>query len=197
MASESTSTKRITTLGILSALGTVLMLIEIPYPLVPFLTIDLSDVVVLIVFLLYGWKEAAFVGLLKAVAHMLFKGAVGPLAIGQLTAFLASMSYVLGMYISTNRLNQNRYVSAIVTVLLVTLIMTVGNYLFITPIWFGQTTYLDVQSWVTPDAFGLTASGGYLTTILLVYVPFNLIKGTVIMVVYFIVSEIVKVYLDK
>ena len=132
-------TKKLVTVGILSALGAILMIIEIPYPLVPFLMIDLSDVVVLVVFAFYGWKEAALVGLLKALIHALTKGAVGPIFIGQITAFIASMSYVLGMYIATNKLNLNRLLSAVVAVAIVTLILTTANYLFITPIWFGET----------------------------------------------------------
>jgi riboflavin transporter FmnP len=182
-------TKKMVTLGILSALGAILMIIEIPYPLVPFLMIDLSDVVVLVIFAFYGWKEAALVGLLKTTIHALTKGAVGPMFIGQITAFIASMSYVLGMYISANKLNLNRLLSAIVSVMIVTIILTVANYLFITPIWFGGTTFLDIKDWVTPDAFGMDVQGGYLLTILIVYVPFNLLKGAVITSVYFVVYK--------
>ena len=180
-------TRKIVTLGILSALGAILMIIEIPYPLVPFLMIDLSDVVVLVIFAFYGWKEAATVGLLKAIIHALTKGAVGPMFIGQITAFIASMSYVFGMYISTNKLNLNRLFSAVVAVLVVTIILTAANYLFITPIWFGETTYLDIKDWVTPGAFEIDIEGGYLLTILIVYVPFNLLKGAVITSVYYMV----------
>ncbi len=182
-------TRKMVTLGILSALGAILMIIEVPYPLVPFLMIDLSDVVVLVIFAFYGWKEAATVGLLKAIIHALTKGAVGPMFIGQITAFVASMSYVLGMYISTNKLNLNRLFSAIVSVMVVTIILTVANYFFITPIWFGGTTYLDIKDWVTPGAFELDIEGGYLLTILIVYVPFNLLKGTIITSVYFMVYK--------
>lgn len=182
-------TRRMVTLGILSALGAILMIIEIPYPFVPFLMIDLSDVVILVVFAFYGWREAALVGLLKTVIHALTKGAVGPAYIGQITAFIASMSYVLGMYISTNKLNLNRLFSAILSVIIVTVILTIGNYLFITPIWFGELTFLDIKDWVTPSSFGLSVGGGYLLTILMIYVPFNLIKGAIITTVYFLVYK--------
>lgn len=182
-------TKKLVTLGILSALGAILMIIEIPYPLVPFLMIDLSDVVVLIVFAFYGWKEAATVGLLKVVIHALTKGSIGPAYIGQITAFIASMSYVLGMYISMNKLRFNRLFSAILSVILITVILTLANYFFITPIWFGGLTYLDIKDWVNPSTFGLNISGGYLITILLVYVPFNLLKGAIITSVYFLVYK--------
>lgn len=192
MTKSDMTTNRIATIGILSALGAVLMLIEIPYPFIPWLTFDISDVVVLVIFVRYGWKDAALVGILKAVVHLLFKGAVGPIAIGQITAFITSMSYVLGMYITTNRLNLNRYLGAGLTVILVTTILTTANYFFITPIYLGGMTYLDVQSWVTPETFGLAAGGGYLTAILIAYVPFNLLKGVLITGSFLAISEVIK-----
>ena len=198
MAAKANQTRRMVTLGILSALGTILMIIEIPYPFVPFLKIDLSDVVVLVVFMLYGWKESLIVGILKAAVHLLIMGPVGPAGIGQITAIIASMSYVLGMYVTTNKLNLNRVLSVALTVLIVTTILTVLNYLFITPIWFGGLTYLDIQTWVTPQSFNenLSISGGYLTAIIIAYVPFNILKGLVITIVYFIIDAILKSYLD-
>ncbi|MFV0246932.1 MAG: hypothetical protein ACK5HS_03260, partial [Mycoplasmatales bacterium] len=45
----------ITFSGILSAIGIIVNYIEIPYPLVPWLKIDLSEIVVLIATLLNIW----------------------------------------------------------------------------------------------------------------------------------------------
>lgn len=180
-------TKKMVTLGIMSTLGAILMIYELIYPIVPFLMIDFSDVVVLIIFAFYGWKEAATVGLLKAVIHALTKGSVGPMFIGQITAFIASMSYVLGMYISSHKFKLNRILSAVFSVVIVTIILTAANYLFITPIWFGQVTFLGVKDWLTPGDFNINIEGGYLLTILIVYVPFNILKGTLITSVYFMV----------
>lgn len=183
------NTRELVTVAILSALGAVFMLIEIPYPIIPFLAIDLSDIVVLIAFLIYGWKHAGIVGILKVVVHALFKGPVGPAYIGQITAFVASMSYVFGMFLLKDKLNLKDIASAIGTVLIVTFVLTFANYLFITPIWFGGLTFLDVQAWVTPEAFGLNASGGYLAAIIFAYVPFNLIKGTIIVGIYYAIKK--------
>lgn len=193
MKSNQFTTQKIALLGILSALGAVLMLFEIPYLV---MAIDLSDIVVMVAFLLFGWKEAALVGLVKALAHMMFKGPVGPIAIGQITAFVASMSFVLGIviankFISIKHVLASKVVKGIIVVSTVTTILTVANYFFITPIWFGRTTFLDVQSWVTPAAFGLNISGGYLLTILVVYVPFNIIKATLIMFVFAAVERVI------
>lgn len=190
MTKESKTTKKIVTLGILSALGALLMLIQIPYPPVPFLKLEVSDVVVLVVFMLYGWKESFMVGVLKAFVNLLVFGPAGYYAIGQIVAVIASMSYVFGLYLTVNKMKLNKYLGAAITVVIMTIIMVVCNYLFVTPIYVGGLTFLDVRSYINPEAFGLQVSGGYLTAILLVYVPFNLLKGIIITAVFIPVNEI-------
>lgn len=194
MTLTNNQTRKLVTLGILSALGTVLMIFEFPY-FVPGLFLDLSDVVVLIVFMMYGWKEAALVGALKAILHFITKSAVGPLAIGQITAFLASMSYVLGMYLAMKKFKLNKYIAGIVTLILVVFLMTVANYFFVTPIWFGQYWYTQVKDWANLASWGLSGGDGYLRMILVIYVPFNLVKGSMIIAAFLAVYTILQGYI--
>lgn len=190
MTKESKTTKKIVTLGILSALGALLMLLEIPYPPVPFLKLEISDVVVLVVFMIYGFKESFMVGILKALVNLLVFGPAGFYAVGQIVAVIASMSYVFGMYVTTNRFHFNKYVGAVITIFIVTTTMVIANYLFVTPIYVGELTFLDVREYINPQAFGLDMNGGYLTAILIVYVPFNIIKGTFVTGIFIAVNEI-------
>lgn len=195
---SSYQTKKITTIGILGALGAVLMVFaQIPYPPVPFLKIEFSDVVVLIAFMLYGWKSAVFVGLLKAAVNAMVMGPVGPIAIGQISAFVASMSYVGGMYLAL-RLNllSKKLIASLMTVAIVVVVMVIINYFFVTPIYFGEWTYLGVKDWLGPSSFGLSGEYGYLATIIVVYTPFNLIKGAAVLSVFFIIYKAIKTYLD-
>lgn len=192
MLKENETTKRIVTLGILSALGAVLMFIQIPYPFAPFLKFDISDVVVLVMFSMYGWKESFIVGVLKALVNAMVFGAAGPYFIGQIIAVIASMSYVLGMYLFVTTLRTNKYVGAGLTVLVVTIIMLICNYLFVTPIYTGALTFLDVKDTLTPSTFGINVEGGYLSLILVLYTPFNLIKGIMIMGIFIPINEILK-----
>merc|ERR1711879_269454 len=112
------------------------------------------------------------------------------MGIGQITAVIASMSYVIGMFSTLKVYKINRYFSAGITVLFVTVVLVIANYLFITPIWFGQLTFLDVRDWVTLEAFGLEGTSGYLGTIIAVYLPFNLIKGLLISLGFISIYEI-------
>jgi len=191
--------QKIAILGVLSALGAILMaFIQLPYPPVPFLRIEFSDVAVLLAFLLYGFKEAAFVGALKAVVNVLIFGPVGPIAIGQISAFIASMGYVFGLFVMLKVLAKNHGVlRAGFIIIEVTLLMTFVNYFFVTPIYFGSWTYLGVQDWLNLSSFGLSGTGTYLTTILIVYVPFNILKGAAVMGVYVVIAKAIQAYLNE
>ncbi|MFH5882411.1 ECF transporter S component [Liberiplasma polymorphum] len=191
------ATKRITTLGILGALGAILMTyIQVPYPPLAFLKIEFSDVVVLIAFVLFGWKEAAFLGLLKAAINALVWGLVGPYGIGQIAAFIASMTYVAGMYLAIKLTIQNKqWLTMILTVSLVTIVMVIANFFFVTPLYVGMS-FTEAVSLLTPGSFGFNVSGGYTAAILIAYVPFNLIKGILIMTIFFIIKKALFTYLE-
>ena len=88
---ERTKTRKIVLAAVLAALGMILGLLEIPYPFAPWLNLDLSEVVVLMAISMLGFKTALFVCVCKFFISILFKGPVGPIAIGQITALIASL----------------------------------------------------------------------------------------------------------
>lgn len=181
-------------IALLSALGAILMsFIQLPYPIAPFLRIEFSDVAVLIAFLLFGWKEAVFVGLFKAVLNGMILGPVGPLWIGQISAFLASMAYVSGLFLVL-RLSKIKHpiVLALMVVVWVTSLMLAVNYFIVTPVYL-QTNFIAIRNSIALRDFlafiGFDTSLGYLTFTVVLYAPFNFIKGSAIMAVYFVVSR--------
>ena len=89
---ESTKTQKMVLAAMLAALGMILNLIEIPYPFAPWLNLDLSEIVVLVAISTLGFIPALFVCICKFVVSILFKGPVGPMAIGQIAALIASLS---------------------------------------------------------------------------------------------------------
>jgi len=194
--------KKISTVSILSALGMVLMLIEIPFFMAG-LNFDISDLVVLVAFMMFGWKEALTVGVLKALIHALLKPAFGPLYIGELTAFIASAVLVLGMWLSINKFKFNNIITAIFSVALVTIILTFLNYIFITPMWAvyltswtpSFATFLDVKDINVAELMGVNANFSYLAAILAIFIPFNIVKGTILFLLYFAIEKSIKAYL--
>ncbi|QMS84287.1 ECF transporter S component [Candidatus Xianfuyuplasma coldseepsis] len=169
-------TQRLTALGVLSALATALMYLELPFVFYNFLRIDLSDVVVLLVFIFFGAKEGLLVAFVKSSIHFVFPGTNYTAGVGELAAFLASAAYIGGFYFATNKLNLKVLLSMVFSVVFMSLLMTFANWLFITPL-FG----IALAGEVFPNIFNPT----YITTILSVYIPFNLIKGGIIMAVFY------------
>jgi len=90
---------RLSTLAMLAALGFVLMTFaQIPYPLAPWLKIEVSEVVVLIAFALYGFWGGFSVALLKTLLNMAVFGlSKDPLGVGYLTAMFGSLLFLLGL----------------------------------------------------------------------------------------------------
>lgn len=187
-------TFKLVLLSLLGALGALLMnFVRIPYPFAPFLMIEFSDVVVLIAFLLFGWKEALFMGALKAVLNTLILGPVGPMAIGQISAFLASMAYVSGLYLVLKlKVSNKPFIIAPLVILWMTFLMLVVNYVLVTPVYLG-TNFIDIQDSFAYAGFleflGLDPNLGYAAFTVIIYAPFNLLKGAAVMFVYFVISR--------
>ena len=194
-----TDTKKLATLGVLTALGAVLMILEIPYPFFDgSLNFELSDVVVLIVLVMYDWKSASLVAILKGIVHILFKGAIGPFAIGQLMAMLASLVYIFSFYLTTNKLNLSKVVGAVITVLIATLVLVVANYVIVIPIYITGEFTLFTQVASGDLIGGLNwfyepgIESNYLGLVAFIFLPFNLIKGVIVMSGYFAVLKVLK-----
>ncbi|MGL5914842.1 MAG: ECF transporter S component, partial [Culicoidibacterales bacterium] len=171
--------KKITFIGIFAALAVVLSLIAIPYPLVPFLKFDLSEIVVLVAVSTVGLTPAIFIALLSALLNFLILGPVGPFGIGQVALFLSGVTIAASYALFRQKFKLSALVSMVITSIFFTIVITTLNYFWITPIYFGMnfTTALESISLVQ---FGLSDTtvflNPYLTATLLVYIPFNLLK---------------------
>lgn len=191
---------KLTTLALLSALGVVLMsYIEIPYPPAPFLKIEVSDFVVMFTFLLFGFKEALIVAVIKTLGDLMFRGAVGPMAVGQITAFIASISYVMMLFVANKLIRSNKVGFKVIKYLLVVTgvaaIMCVANYFFLTPIFLGKFSFLDMSN---DSLSSMTGINSYLLSIVILYLPFNFIKGTLIsLIAIFFGDVLLEMYRKK
>lgn len=177
---------KLTTLSILAAIGSILMLpfLEIPYPLAPMLMIEFSDAVVLLTYSIFGFKEAILVSIFKTLINLFLRGPVGPIAIGQITALLTSLNFCFGLYVANKFLKiKNKILESIIVIFVVTIFLTFYNYLFITPIYLGQISFLDFYN-ANLELFNF--KGSYLKVIILIYVPFNIIKGSLVSIIYFL-----------
>ena len=206
---ETTKTRKLVLSAALAALGMILGLLEIPYPLAPWLNLDLSEIVVIMAISMLGFKSALFVCVCKFFVSILFKGPVGPIAIGQITALIASLTiccvyYYLSRHLKLQKEWQSYAVNMIITMFVFAMVMFILNYLFVTPTYLTQkpTWYtdlpfvLDINSFNQQYGTNMSVPGflnflsPYGQAIIIIYFPLNFIKGIISAIVYYIVRPI-------
>lgn len=188
------STKNLVLLAVLIALGAILMSIEIPYPPAPFLKFDLSELVILLTVEIFGLLPAILVAAFKSLIHVMIFGITTPMSIGTITAFIASVTIAILYVLTKKYLKGNHFgIKAfrfIITIAGFSAVLTICNYFFITPIYFGGLWFTDVRDWATLSSFipGLPFDLGYGAAIAFVYIPFNALKGLLVLSVYEIIA---------
>ncbi|WP_207695631.1 hypothetical protein DOK67_0002249 [Enterococcus sp. DIV0212c] len=169
-------TRDITFVGVLSALGFVLMLFSFPVlPMFSYLKIDFSDVAVIIGMYIISPVAGVCIALIKTILHYLSTGGDIAKLIGDVTSFIASLSVTLPFYYFTkNKLSKkNILLGGLSSTIFLTVILALANYFVITPL------YLSVLNM----DFGMTT----LKLITVSIIPFNLIKGLILSVMFLIV----------
>ncbi len=188
------STKNLVLLAVLIALGAILMSIEIPYPPAPFLKFDLSELVILLTVEIFGLLPAILVAAFKSLIHVMIFGITTPMSIGTITAFIASVTIAILYVLTKKYLKGNHFgikaFRIIITIAGFSVVLTICNYFFITPIYFGGLWFTDVRDWATLSSFipGLPFDLGYGAAIAFVYIPFNALKGLLVLSVYEIIA---------
>ena len=90
-----TRTKIIAVTGMLGALSSVLMLFELPIPLVPsFIKMDFSELPIIIAGFLYGPLYGSAAALIKILLHLVMKG-TSTGGVGELANLAGSLAYML------------------------------------------------------------------------------------------------------
>lgn len=195
---KNTKTKKMVMIAILSALGMILNLIEIPYPFAPWLNFDLSEIVILSAVSTMGIVPAIFVCICKFLASILFKGPVGPFAIGQITSLIASLSICITYYLLKKLFHfkkdwLNYTLNMLLTMMTFAFIMYIINYLFVTPTylmnrptWYTQLPFsVDIMAFNKQYGVNITIPAllnflsPYAQAIFIIYFPFNFLKGII------------------
>lgn len=200
------STRSMVLISLLTALATVLMLFEIPNPLVPFLKFDLSDAIVLVALATFGLKVGFGVSVLRLVLFGLIQGNLDGSAfpyVGLMGAFFATTALMGGYLVATHVWHLNRWVTSLVMISSLTVVMTVLNYFFITPLYFGwpNVSFAEIQvafaGFLNFDTGGAFQSNSYLLANLFAYVPFNAFKGVFISVLFFVLQPRVSQLIER
>ncbi len=168
--------------GMLAALGVILTYVEIPLPFMPpFMKIDISDVPSMIAFFVLGFPTALFVTAVKDIIHLFVSDSLG---IGEICNFFVTLTY-LSLFRMVMR--YGKWAGYGAAILAMTAVAAFLNVYVLLPLYFAAFHIDQSQLLALTRATGnpVESLTGY---ILLVVVPFNLIKGTLIA----LVSEVVR-----
>ena len=195
---KNSKTKIMVTVAVLSAVATILFLIKIPLAFIapPFYELDLSNVVSLIGAFALGPVAGILIELLKNVINLIIDGSITG-GIGELSNFLTACAFVVpASFIYKYRKDKK---SAILGLFVGVITMTVFGFfsnLHIMIPAYSKALSLPLEQIVGMGTLIHSSIDSVFDLVFLCVVPFNLIKGTIISIVTFLlykkISKLIK-----
>ncbi|GEK88087.1 Riboflavin transporter FmnP [Alkalibacterium putridalgicola] len=183
---SNSKTKKLVGVAMLASLAWVISMLAFPVlPGSPFLKVDFSDLAVLFGMYVYGPAAGITIAFIRSLLSYAQKGGEMGFPIGDTAAFIASVSFTLPIYlvlIKHGSSLKNKIAGIFSSTLSLTVMMSVLNWLFIAP------AYMAVMGFDV---------GPMRTYLLLAVVPFNLIKGVLVGLVFYVAFSKLKPWLDK
>jgi riboflavin transporter FmnP len=202
------TTKKVAVIGILSAMATVLMILDFPIPLIPggIYKFDFSELPVMIASFAYGPATGVVMEFIKILLKLLIKG-TSTAFIGELANFVVGCSFVIpaATIYMFNKTKKRAIAACVVATICITAFSMLFNWLYLLPAFIkfytaqGRTTTME-------DIIGMGTKANSLIDseakfILLATGPFNLLKGVAVsiitMFVYKPMSRFIKSEVNK
>lgn len=179
-------TRKIVTVGILAALAWVVSQFSFPLlPWAPFLKIDFSDIPILLGMYVYGPMSGIAIAAIRSLLSYVMTGGEAGFPIGDTAAFFATLSYTLPIYyvIRNKKPSMKQAIlGGSVATLSLTAVLSVLNWLVIAPLY------------MTVMGFSVGPMRDYLA---ISVIPFNLLKGAFVAIIFFVAFFKLQPYLEK
>ena len=182
--------KKIATTGLLSALGGVLMLLEINIPLIPmFYQLDLSEVAGIMAGFLLGPVASVVVEFIKVVIHVILHGTHSAF-VGEFASFVLGCIFILpaSYFYHAHKNKKNAVISLIIGSICLILFGALFNAYYLIPKFadiygIGLDGILSMAQGVNPSITSVTKLILYAT------VPFNVVKSLVVSVIILLIYK--------
>ncbi|MBS4191075.1 ECF transporter S component [Bacillus sp. FJAT-49705] len=182
------SVKALVSIGMLSSIAYVLMLLNFPIPPFPqFLMIDFSDIPALIAALIFGPMAGILVELFKNILDYFMTGSATGVPVGHISNFIAGILFVLPTYYVYNKLKTKKGMTfgLVAGTLIMAIMMSVLNYFLILP---AYTFFLNMPAMSAPEIRTMIVKG---------ILPFNIIKGLIITTVFMLIFGRMNAWINK
>lgn len=185
------STKKMVSIAMLSAVASVLFMIEIP--IVLFYKLDLSNLPVLLGTFTYGPFAGVIILFIKDLLGLLHSSSGG---IGELADFLAAVPFVLicGYLYKNSKTKKIALISMSISTVLSSIVSVLLNAYVLIPL-FLPDKGLDGVVLMAQKAFPFIENGWQF--LLYITAPFNLLKGFVISLLTFAIYKKLSAFLLK
>lgn len=185
MVNQKLKLRSFVTIAMLSSISFILMMLNFPLPWFPvFLQIDFSDVPALIATITMGPVAGILVELFKNILDWIFSGTPTGVPVGHMANFATGLLFILPVYYIYKKLPTIKGLS--LGLIVGTVIMSVGmsllNYVAFLPMY----TYF--LGWGTFDMK---------ETIVLGILPFNIVKGIMLMVIVILLYRTMKIWIEN
>ncbi|MEK4252895.1 MULTISPECIES: ECF transporter S component [Ureibacillus] len=173
------------TIAMLSSISFILMFLNFPLPYFPvFLEIDFSDVPALIAAITMGPVAGILVELIKNILNWLFMGAPTGVPVGHMANFATGILFIMPVYYVYKRTNSLK--GLIFGLIAGTFTMSIGmsilNYVAFLPMY---TYFLGMGTFDVKE------------TIVLGILPFNIIKGILLMVLVLMLFRTMRNWIEN
>lgn len=164
--------------AIFVAMSVLLMFIQFPIiPIFPFLKMDFSDVIVLIAFFTLGMPMGILVTTCKVFLHWILMGMQVTGLIGDVASWVSTLAFIIPIYLLY--CHKKKWLICFVTgIISLAVIMSLANYFAVMPL------YMKVVNLQIGMPLGKYVAMGVL--------PFNLIKGILNSVVFYLIFRRLK-----
>lgn len=180
--------RRMILIAILGSIGTVLMQFNFPLPALPgFLKIDFGEIPAVLAVMTMGPVAGIGVELIKNVMHWFMSGSPTGVPVGEIANFVTGILFIMPIYFIFNRFQTAKglTIGLIAGTAAMAVGMTVLNYFVFLPMY---TYFMNFPAMV----------GSELTTyIVLGVLPFNLIKGIMLMVITILLFNSMKKWITQ
>lgn len=193
---EQSRVRRVTLIGMFSAIAVILMIFEIPLPFAPnFYKIDLSEIPVLVCAFAIGPMAGVLAEFVKVILNVLFDGTTTAF-VGEFANFAVGASYIVPASIIYHFHKSKK--SAVLGVFIGTISMTVFGSLFnafyLLPA-FSRLYGIELDQLVAMGSAVNRGINSISTLVLFAVVPMNLLKGALVSAVTVLIYKKISIIL--
>lgn len=178
--------RKITGIGMLSAIAFILMFLDFSVPFMPsFIKMDLSELPALIGSFAYGPIAGVMICLIKNLLHLMKSGTNG---VGELSNFLLGASFVLvaGLVYKWKKNRKSALIGSVAGALIMGIFSVFSNYFLVYPIYYN---FMDKELILAAYQLIFPGVNNILECLIVFNMPFTFLKGILSVVITFLIYK--------